>query len=107
MNKRKAKKRVKKELGLQRWPFGRLPPRLAKAMYLDLYEAIAERMDYAILYGKDIGPTEHINRHLEAVLYGTKLKEKYTVNLFGSPQNELHFRAEAIINAVRRCVHAE
>lgn len=52
MNRRKAKKKVKAELNLAKWPGGHNSPRLVRAVYLDMQEACALAFDHAILYGK-------------------------------------------------------
>ena len=71
MNRRKAKKKVKAELGLKKWPFGDLDPRVARALFLDYEEAIALYMDHLILYGESAPrpapPWSHIQESFSGI----------------------------------------
>lgn len=73
MNRRKAKKQVKKKwrnYGLKRWP-GNMSPRQVDAVYsfvtAELTKAIGQALDQAILYGSGDGglhtfPTEMLRK---------------------------------------------
>lgn len=50
MNRRKAKKQVKRLLGMKRWP-GNLEPRRMLAIHRRVTKKIGEALDAAILYG--------------------------------------------------------
>lgn len=106
MTRRKAKKKIKKELGLRRWPDKDIPPRYVRAMILDYREALEERLDYAVLFGASLQPPVHYNRHLAALRSGTKPREKYTT---ASLLSEMQSRPlpEYILGMIGRAVHAE
>lgn len=50
MNRRKAKKKVKRMLHISKWP-GNLEPRLVLMVHQEMSRRIAAALDHAILYG--------------------------------------------------------
>lgn len=76
MNRRKAKKKVKAELGLKKWTFGDLDPRVARALFLDYEEAIAFYINHLILYGESASRPDPPCSHIQELFSGIHPKRK-------------------------------